>query len=123
MFNHLKATKYITFRIRQSLALLSGQTCGEFFHVAANQLLQLQHDAGSSADWRVFPSLESICRGGDGKVYFLDEIGQLTVIGATDKAEVLHTADFKEDVYATPALVDGRIYLRTAKALYCFGLK
>ena len=60
---------------------------------------------------------------GDGKVYFLDEIGQLTVIGATDKAEVLHTADFKEDVYATPALVDGRIYLRTAKALYCFGLK
>ncbi len=60
---------------------------------------------------------------GDGKVYLLDEIGQLTVIGATDKVEVLHTAEFKEDVYATPALVDGRIYLRTAKSLYCFGLK
>lgn len=60
---------------------------------------------------------------GDGKVYLLDEIGRLTVLSATDKAEVLHTADFKEDVYATPALVDGRIYLRTAKALYCFGLK
>jgi outer membrane protein assembly factor BamB len=61
--------------------------------------------------------------GGDGKIYLLDEIGRLTVISATDKAEVLHTADFKEDVYATPALVDGRIYLRTAKALYCFGPK
>ncbi len=60
---------------------------------------------------------------GDGKVYLLDEIGRLTVLSATDKAVVLHTADFKEDVYATPALVDGRIYLRTAKALYCFGLK
>lgn len=60
---------------------------------------------------------------GDGKVYVLDEIGRLTVIAATDQAEVLHTADFKEDVYATPAIVDGRIYLRTAKALYCFGLK
>lgn len=60
---------------------------------------------------------------GDGKVYVADEIGRLTVISATDKPEVLHTADFKEDVYATPAIVDGRIFLRTAKALYCFGLK
>ena len=60
---------------------------------------------------------------GDGKVYMLDEIGELTVLKASDKVEVLHTAEFKEDVYATPAIVDGRIYLRTAKALYCFGLK
>lgn len=60
---------------------------------------------------------------GDGKVYLVDEIGRLTVISATDKAEVLHTADFKEDVYASPAIVDGRIYLRTSKALYCFGIK
>lgn len=58
---------------------------------------------------------------GDGKIYLLDEIGQLTVLKANDQGEVLHTAEFKEDVYATPALVDGRIYLRTAKALYCFG--
>lgn len=61
--------------------------------------------------------------GGDGKVYLVDEIGRLTVISATESPEVLHTADFKEDVYATPAIVDGRIYLRTSKALYCFGLK
>lgn len=60
---------------------------------------------------------------GDGKIYLSDEVGRVTVISATDKAEVLHTADFKEDVYATPALVDGKIYLRTAKALYCFGPK
>jgi outer membrane protein assembly factor BamB len=60
---------------------------------------------------------------GDGKVYLADEVGRVTVISASDKFEVLHTADFKEDIYATPAIVDGRIYLRTAKALYCFGLK
>ena len=29
---------------------------------------------------------------------------------------------FGEDTYATPAIVDGRIYLRTAGHLYCFGL-
>jgi outer membrane protein assembly factor BamB len=60
---------------------------------------------------------------GDGKIYLLDEVGRLTVVSATDKAEVLHTADLKEDVFSTPAIVDGKIYLRTAAALYCFGIK
>jgi outer membrane protein assembly factor BamB len=59
---------------------------------------------------------------GDGKVYFLNETGQLAVISASPQWEVLATADFGEDTYATPAIVDGRIYLRTAGHLYCFGL-
>ena len=29
--------------------------------------------------------------------------------------------DMGEGIYATPALVDGRIYLRTLHTLYCFG--
>lgn len=59
--------------------------------------------------------------GGDGKVYVLDVQGRLTVIDAVDKWTVVHTANFGEDVYATPALVDGRVYLRTVGQLYCFG--
>lgn len=58
---------------------------------------------------------------GDGKVYWLSEEGKLTVTRADETCEVLATANFGEDVYATPALVDGRIYLRTAGHLYCFG--
>jgi outer membrane protein assembly factor BamB len=58
---------------------------------------------------------------GDGKVYVLSERGALTVVRASGDWEVLHTADFNEDVYATPALAGGRIYLRTAGHLYCFG--
>ncbi|MFO0869055.1 MAG: PQQ-binding-like beta-propeller repeat protein [Pirellulales bacterium] len=57
---------------------------------------------------------------GDGKVYLLNQEGRLTVIAAEPQWKVLHTADFGEETYATPALVDGRIYLRTASALYCF---
>ena len=57
---------------------------------------------------------------GDGKLYFLNEIGQLTVISSTADWKVLHTADFGENAYATPAVVDGRIYLRTVGHLYCF---
>lgn len=58
--------------------------------------------------------------GGDGKVYLLNQNGQVTVVSAAGKWQVLSTADFGEDVYATPALVDGRIYLRTVRHLYCF---
>ena len=58
---------------------------------------------------------------GDGKVYLLNEEGQLSVISAEGNWRVLSTADFGEGTYATPAIVDGNIYLRTAGHLYSFG--
>jgi len=60
---------------------------------------------------------------GDGKVYFLSQRGNLTVVSATGDWKVLHRARFDEEVYGTPALVDNKIYLRTAGHLYCFGEK
>jgi outer membrane protein assembly factor BamB len=59
---------------------------------------------------------------GDGKIYLLDERGRLTVIRSGRDWQVLSTSDFQEDGYATPAIADGRIYLRTSRHLYCFGL-
>jgi outer membrane protein assembly factor BamB len=59
---------------------------------------------------------------GDGKVYLLSERGELAVVSAAADWRVLAESDFEEAIYATPALVDGRIYLRTAGHLYCFGL-
>lgn len=59
--------------------------------------------------------------GGDGKVYLLSQRGTLSVVSAADQWQVLHSAEFGEEGYATPALVDGRIYLRTSGHLYCFG--
>jgi outer membrane protein assembly factor BamB len=58
---------------------------------------------------------------GDGKLYLLNEDGKLTVISDSAEWQVLHTADFGENTYATPAVVDGKIYLRTVGNLYCFG--
>jgi outer membrane protein assembly factor BamB len=57
----------------------------------------------------------------DGKVYLVNEEGQLTVLSAQKQWDVLHTANFGESAYATPALADGRVYLRTSGHLYCFG--
>jgi outer membrane protein assembly factor BamB len=58
---------------------------------------------------------------GDGKIYLLNETGGLTVISDSAEWQVLHTAEFGENTYATPAVVDGKIYLRTVSNLYCFG--
>lgn len=57
----------------------------------------------------------------DGKLYIASETGKVSVIKPGAEWEVLTVNDLDEPVYATPALEDGRIYLRTAKTLYCFG--
>jgi outer membrane protein assembly factor BamB len=57
---------------------------------------------------------------GDGKLYLVDEQGELSVVSSEGRWQLLSSADFGENVYATPAIVDGRIYLRTVGHLYCF---
>ncbi len=57
----------------------------------------------------------------DGKVFFVSRTGKITVLGTTGTLDILAQTDLKEECNATPAISDGRIYLRTTKAMYCFG--
>lgn len=57
----------------------------------------------------------------DGKIYAVSEQGKLNVITAEANWKQLAMAEFGEDVYATPAVANGRIYIRTVEHLYCFG--
>ncbi|MCI0456052.1 MAG: PQQ-binding-like beta-propeller repeat protein [Gemmataceae bacterium] len=57
---------------------------------------------------------------GDGKVYVASDSGVVVVLRAGDRFEVLAANDLGEPIRATPALVDGVIYLRTAGHLYAF---
>src|SRR5262249_3693650 len=59
---------------------------------------------------------------GDGKIYLLNEQGRLTGVRAGRDWQGAGARDFDEDASATPAIAGGRIYLRTAGHLYCFGL-
>jgi outer membrane protein assembly factor BamB len=59
--------------------------------------------------------------GADGKVYFASQSGNVTVARVEPGWRVVCRARFGEEIFATPAIVDGRIYLRTAAHLYCFG--
>jgi outer membrane protein assembly factor BamB len=56
----------------------------------------------------------------DGKTYFASELGVLTVVLADGEWKVLSRHDFREKIYATPVISNGRMLIRTEKALYCF---
>lgn len=57
----------------------------------------------------------------DGQVYLASEAGVVTVLKAAAEWLVLASNDLGEQVFATPAIDDGRIYVRTRTRLYCFG--
>lgn len=57
----------------------------------------------------------------DGKLYATAGDGRISVISLGRKPEILATNEMDEEVYATPAIVDGRIYVRTHSSLFAFG--
>jgi outer membrane protein assembly factor BamB len=57
----------------------------------------------------------------DDKVFLVSESGKITVVKAGPDWEILALNDIREDSYATPAIANGRLYVRTTAALYCFG--
>jgi outer membrane protein assembly factor BamB len=57
---------------------------------------------------------------GDGKIYTVSQEGKVSVIQAGAQWEVLAVNNLEDDCYATPAVVDDRIYIRTRSRLYCF---
>jgi outer membrane protein assembly factor BamB len=57
---------------------------------------------------------------GDGKVYLVSLEGKVTVLKVGMDWQVLSTGDLGEQVIATPAIADGRVYIRTEGMLYGF---
>jgi len=60
--------------------------------------------------------------GGDGKVYLVSQDGTVSIVEAKGEWEVLGVHALGDEVFATPALTDdGKIFVRTRGALFCFG--
>ncbi len=59
---------------------------------------------------------------GDGKIYIGSTRGVVTVFVVGEDLNVLARNELKERIMATPAIVDGKIYVRTENHLYAFGL-
>jgi outer membrane protein assembly factor BamB len=58
-----------------------------------------------------------------GLVYFLNDDGICRVVKPSDNFKVIATNELGEPTYASPALSNGQIFLRSAKAVYCIGKK
>jgi outer membrane protein assembly factor BamB len=59
----------------------------------------------------------------DRKVYIGSSEGVITVLEAGDQLKVLANNKLEGGIYATPAIVDGKLYVRTETTLYAFGVK
>ena len=57
----------------------------------------------------------------DGKVFFTNDEGETFVLKAGPTFELLHVNKLDEATLATPALVDGKWYIRTDRHLYAIG--
>jgi outer membrane protein assembly factor BamB len=57
----------------------------------------------------------------DGKVYFCSYLGAVVTVQAGDQFKILARNRIGERINATPALVDGKVYLRTAKHVMALG--
>jgi outer membrane protein assembly factor BamB len=57
----------------------------------------------------------------DGKVFFTNDEGETFVLKAGPAFELLHVNRIGERTLATPALVDGRWYIRTDRNLFAVG--
>jgi hypothetical protein len=56
-----------------------------------------------------------------GLVFFINDNGQVNVIKPGSQFECVATYELGEQCYASPAISDGRIYLRGFKHLFCIG--
>ena len=58
----------------------------------------------------------------EGRIYIINEDGVATVVGlGQESLEILATNDMGAYTLSSMAMSGGRIYLRTAEALYCIG--
>ena len=54
-------------------------------------------------------------------IYIASQKGTVVVLDAGDSFKVLARNPLGEEIFATPAILDGRIYIRTVKHLFVFG--
>ena len=58
--------------------------------------------------------------GAEGKIYLGTLDGKLLVLEATGEWTVTRTNELGEEIWATPAIADGHLYVRTRSKLYNF---
>jgi outer membrane protein assembly factor BamB len=87
------------------------------FDVKTGQILKQARLQGAPGDYYASPVAA------DGKIYVISDEGKATVIQAGAQWEPLRVNDLNDGCKATLAIADGKLYVRTFGALYCFSKK
>ncbi len=95
--------------------LVRGGGIATTLNAQTGKVLKQARLAGALEDYYASPI------GVDGKVYIPSVHGKVVVLRATGDWEILAINDFDSDIYATPAISEDRIYIRTRNALYALG--
>ncbi|HXD86934.1 MAG TPA: serine/threonine protein kinase, partial [Urbifossiella sp.] len=57
------------------------------------------------------------------EILTINEAGKAFVLKADRKFELIRESNVGEPVFASPALADGKLFIRGSKHLYCFAKK
>jgi outer membrane protein assembly factor BamB len=103
-------------------------TDGKYFYTVNDRGIMWCLDAKTGKEiWgakRIAPAIYSSSPVlADGKIYITNEDGVTTIVKAGDKFEVLSANDLADYTLSSPAISDGRVYMRTTKFLYAIGNK
>ena len=103
-------------------------TDGKYFYVVNDRGIMWCLDAKTGAEiygqQRIKPGTYSGSPVlADGKIYITNEDGLTTVVAAGPKFEILAENPLNDYTLSSPAISDGRIYIRTAQNLYAIGKK
>lgn len=97
---------------------------GSLYSVNRSGVLMCVNPENGDLRWneRIGGTISASLVAADGKVYLIDEAGKGYVVRVDeDGAEVVATNELDDKVLATPALADGRLYIRAESKLYCIG--
>ena len=103
-------------------------TDGKYFYVVNDKGIMWCLDAKTGAEVYGQQRLKPGTYSGspvlaDGRIYVTDEDGLTTVVAAGPKFEVLAQNPLNEYTLSSPAISDGKIFIRTAQHLYAIGKK
>lgn len=97
------------------MLLVKGGGISTVFDTQDGHSLRGPKRIGNSGDYFASPIY------GDGKIYIAGENGNVVVLRNDANYELLAKNDMGESILATPALADGKIFIRTRTKLYCLG--
>ncbi len=57
----------------------------------------------------------------DGRIFLANKAGVITVVEPGEEVKVINKTDLAEQIFATPAIADNKLYVRTSQHLWAFG--